>query len=319
MIAANKQASLAMIKSDVSVHRTLIKTLSRPPGIRKGKDDRSLYISTFATLLLIPGVSLAQLSGPTLPVSWLNQNRYIEVSTGIHSQHYQEQDRGGNILDTETGNQKIINTALRWQFEKGWFLHLQNSRRQGSTNYNGYLQTGAINTPYSALSGNSATQYGASIGYALNNSTLVLIPEQWQLTPLLHYSQHHWQRDLVQYSETYDYTTAAAGVMLQWQPLYGTVLEVQTLQGKSQSAKVSVPAFNFIATQPGGSYAEWQFTVSQDIDAVTSIASFKYWHLMASYTRSRYQHSASATVNQLQAPNNQQSLSNWMVGVQRHF
>lgn len=275
------------------------------------------------TLLLLPTLAFAQTSQFTPPTSWIAQNSYFEAATGTHRQNYRERDISvltvDGTLDTEVGNQKTISVALRWQFETGWLLHLRGIRQSGITYYNGYLQAGNTLTPYAALSGNTATQYGMTIGYALNASTLDLIPEHWQVSPLLYYSQHHWQRNLVQYGETYDHATRALGVLLQWQPRLGTVLEVQTLQGESRPARVSVPTLNFAATQPGGSFSEWQLAVSQDASALTGTESLKHWRITARYINSRYDHAASPVVNGLQAPPNQHSSSSWMVGMQRQF
>jgi len=106
--------------------------------------------------------------------SWAKHNRYIEAYAGSHNQDYQEQDTQGlttnGVLDTETGNQDHIGLALRWQTSGGWLMQLQAQRQSGTTNYNGYLQSGGGSlTPYRATTGNVATQLAVQVGYALNS------------------------------------------------------------------------------------------------------------------------------------------------------
>lgn len=133
------------------------------------------------------------------------------------------------------------------------------------------------------------------------------------------FGQHHWQRNLVQYSETYDFKHYALGVLLQWQLRPGTVLEAQAMQGRTLSARVSVPAFSFTAEQPGDNWRELQFGISQDLGAFARTKAFEGWRLAARYIASDYAHGASQIVNGLQAPPNQHRPSTWTLGLQKLF
>ncbi len=75
-------------------------------------------------------------------------------------------------------------------------------------------------------------------------------------TPFLQISQHKWSRSLVQYRETYSHSNYAASALLQWCARPGTVLALQAVKGRTQSAAVCVVSFDFIAHQPGGDYSQ---------------------------------------------------------------
>lgn len=258
------------------------------------------------------------------PYSWAQHNRYAELNTGTYQQNYREQDTQGltvdGTLDTETGNQNNIGLALRWQTTGGWLLHLQAQRQSGVTDYKGYLQAGNGSlTPYRARTGNTATQFSVNVGYALNASIWPAMPASWQITPLVQIGQHHWERNLVQYGETYDYTTHAMGALVQWQARPGTVLELQALVGQTQSASVKVPVLGFAAEQTGNDFHEWQLGISQDLGAITGKEALAGWRVTARYTDSQYGHDASPLVNGLQAPPNQHRPSSWTLGLQKQF
>ncbi len=256
--------------------------------------------------------------------TWPAHNRYVELSAGQQQQNYREVDTQGltanGTLNTETGRQQNLGAAISYQTTSGWLLSLNAQRQTGATAYNGYLQAGNGSlSPYAARTGNVATQYSAHIGYGLNASTWATMPSAWQITPLLQLAQHHWQRDLAQYSEAYRHTSTAGGVRVQWQMLPGTVLEAQALVGRSQPATVSVPTFGFAATQGGGSYQQWHLGITQDLGAATGQALLTGWAIAARYARSQYSHGASAVVNGLQAPPNAHRPSVWTLGLRKQF
>lgn len=256
--------------------------------------------------------------------SWANQNRFAEISVGQRQQNYLETDTQAltpnGVLDTETGNQSHIGIALRWQTVNHWLVHLQAQRQSGVTDYNGYLQAGnGTLTPYSARTGNTASQTSLAVGYAINANNWPKLSPAWQITPLLQISQHQWQRNLVQYSESYDYTTQAIGALLQWQPKVGTVLELQALQGQTQSADVDAPALGFATSQPGDTYRQWQLGLSQDLASLIGKSALIGWRLVAHYTNSQYGHAASPTVNGLQAPPSQNRHNAWALGLRKQF
>lgn len=146
-----------------------------------------------------------------------------------------------------------------------------------------------------------------------------MLPANLQFIPFIQASQHHWQRNLVQYSETYRFNAYAVGVIAQWQVRPGTVVEAQALTGQTHAAQVSVPLLGFEATQAGGSLRQFQLAISQDLAAATGQAQLTGWRLVARYADSRYSHGASPIVAGLQAPPNGNTPSTWTLGVQKQF
>jgi len=259
-----------------------------------------------------------------IATSWASQNRFVEVSAGQRQQDYQESDTQGltsnGVLDTETGSQNHIGIALRWQTSTHWLVQLQAQRQSGATDYNGYLQLGDGSlTPYRAHTGNTATDYSIQLGYTLHTGNWPVLPAHWLIAPMAQFGKHHWQRNLVQYSETYDFKHYAFGALLQWQLRPGTVVAAQALQGRTRSAFVSVPALGFAAEQPGGNWRELQLGISQDLGGVTRTKAFEGWRVAARYIASDYAHGASPITNGLQAPPNQHRPSAWTLGLQKLF
>lgn len=256
--------------------------------------------------------------------NWAVQNRFIEVFAGLHQQDYREADTqkltADGVLDSETGNQDHIGLALRWQTASNWLVQIELARQSGVTNYSGYLQAGnGALTAYRAMTGNTASQISLTVGYALNTGNWPVLSPDWQITPLLQISEFEWQRNLVQYSETYTHGNYAAGALLQWRARPGTVLELQAVQGRTQSAAFSAPTLGFAAEQPGGSYSQWEISLSQDLAQVSAYSVLAGWHLVAHYSASSFEHGASPTVNALQAPPNQHRPSTWSLGLRKQF
>ena len=288
---------------------------------QKPKKMNYCSLSVASLALLWFGVAHAQTENTS---TWQARNRYVSLNLGQQQQNYRELDTQGlttnGTLNGETGRQQHLGAAISWQTNSGWLLGFDAQRQTGATAYSGYLQAGNGSlSPYAAHTGNVATQYSVHIGYRLNVNTLGVVPSTWQITPLLQLSQHHWQRNLAQYSEAYRHTATAGGVRAQWQMKPGTVLEAQALFGSTQPATVSVPAFAFEATQGGGSYEQWHLGITQDIGVATGQAVLDGWRIAARCAHSHYGHGASAVVNGLQAPPNEYRPSVWTLGLQKQF
>jgi hypothetical protein len=260
-------------------------------------------------------------------LDWMAINRSLSFAAGKQHQAYRELDTQGSTsdgeLNQETGQQNHAQAALRWQWVNGINTQLSYARQNGATTYQGYLQSGSGNlTPYAARTGNVSSQTALQLGYALNSSTVAYFPVNLQLTPLLQITQHHWQRNLAQYREIYRHTSTAAGLRLQWQPLTSspsTVVEAQALAGRTQPARVTVPAFDFNAQQASGRYRQWQLGASHDISQYFSTPALTGWRVNAQISSTRYTHGASAVVGGLQAPPNHQRPRDWSLGISKHF
>lgn len=260
----------------------------------------------------------------TMETSWASQNKYIELFRGQRYQNYRELDTIGltnnGTLNSETGKQDHAGIALRWQSTEGWLLHFEAQRQSGVTNYDGYLQVANGNLmPYSAYTGNVSTQMSASIGYALNANNFSYLSKDWQITPLALLRRSQWQRNLVQYRETYDFNTFAAGALLQWRIRHGSLIELQAVTGRVSSANVNVPDFNFSGVQPGSNFSEWYIAISQDLGIMFGVDYLNGWRGSARYLISKYGHDQSQIVNNKQAPSNQNQSSIWALGLQKQF
>ncbi len=287
--------------------------------MEKFLSDLILASQFFTLLWLSHACAQAQVSP-----NWVAHNRYLEAGAGIHQQNYREQDRYGltpdGTLNTETGSQSNIGAALRWQTASGWFAELAAQRHSGATDYSGYLQHGNGSlTPYYARTGNVVNQTRVQLGYALNADHWPVVPAHWQFIPVVQISQHHWQRNLVQYGESYRFNAYAVGAIAQWQVCPGTMLEAHALAGKTGPAQVSAPELGFQAMQAGGSLQQWQLAIIQDLAVATGQAQLSGWQLVARYAGSRYSHGASPIVAGLQAPPNENAHSTWTLGVQKQF
>ncbi len=287
--------------------------------MEKFLSDLILASQFFTLLWLSHACAQAQVSP-----NWIEHNRYLEAGVGIHQQAYREQDRYSltpdGTLNTETGKQSTLNAALRWQTAGGWFAELATQRQSGATDYSGYLQHGNGSlTPYQARTGNVANQARVQIGYALNVGNWPVVPAHWQFIPVVQLSQHHWRRNLTQYSETYRFNAYAVGAIAQWRMLPGMVLEAQALAGHTAAAQVSAPELGFASTQAGGSLQQWQLAIIQDLAVATGQAQLSGWRIVARYAGSHYSHGTSPIVAGLQAPPNKNAPRTWTLGVQKQF
>jgi hypothetical protein len=271
------------------------------------------FASLLTACILSISAAAQTVDSPRSPHS---NNRYLAVLLGQSTQNYREQDQQGltqdGLLNRESGKQNSLSLALRWQFDSHLVVDLAAQRQSGATDYSGYLQAGNGSlSPYSARTGNVATQYSASMGYALNAANWALLPAAWQITPLLQLFKHHWQRNLAQYSEVYRHRAQATGIRLAWEAAPNLTLEAQAMYGKTSPANVSVPDFAFDAQQSAGEYQQ------QHLSAAYTLA--QGWRLQAKYEQSRYSHGASPVVNGLQAPPNEHRPSSWGIGLQKLF
>lgn len=255
--------------------------------------------------------------------SWSAQNRFVEISAGQLWQNYVEKDTRrltpNGVLDSETGRQSLQSLVLRWQAANHWLVNLQAERRGGPTNYNGYLQTRGTLIPYQARTANLAFHYSVELGMAMNHNNVNGIPAGWQFAPVLRLERTRWDRHLTQYSESYSHATQAVGLMVQWRPLPGTLLELHAIKGSSRTADVNVPKLGFEASQPGGSIRQKQLAISQDLQTVSGAGALAGWRVVARYSDTEFGHGESLAVNGLQAPPNVHRTSSWRLGIQRQF
>ena len=171
-----------------------------------------------------------------------------------------------STLDTEQGSLKGIAIRGRWQGvpfgESSPQVCLQGEYRQhtGSTNYQGYLQSGVILTPYNTTTHNELHDFRARIGIPLAQTKSV----QW--VPFVEYRYQNWVRDLVQYWETFQHHAGVIGVLGQWRVSPAWMIEGEAAAGSMFHAQVDVPKLGFSGTLPNralwtlGASATYQIT-----------------------------------------------------------
>lgn len=238
--------------------------------------------------------ALAEVREPTHGL--MQHNRSLSISAVQIQQNYQEFDRFGltpdGIFNAEQGRLRGWSVQARWQGEAaGLPLWAQASmqRSTGQTSYRGYLQSSAGLTPYQALTGNALASQHFRIGLPWQTNGAGM-----QLVPYLDLSQQEWQRNLVQYSETYRYRGASLGLLTQWQATKYWVLEASYQKGRHTHASASVPSLGFAADLGRGQASQ-----------ASLAASYKFsdaWSLLTQVSKDRYSNSESAITNGLQAP-----------------
>ncbi len=236
--------------------------------------------------------------------NWGAHNRSI-VLQGLHTQkNYREIDISGQTSDgtfnTERGSWQGSGLQVRWQGHAGLvplWLQAQIGRSSGQTDYQGYLQSGGRLTPYAARTGNTVAQHSLRLGWPVDLMEWLRPAHgapQLQIVPYVDWAHQRWQRNLVQYGETYTHQTRSLGVLAQWQVAPAWVLEASHQQGRHSSASLSAPTLGFDA--PLGSATQRQSSLALHWQASPR------WSLQLHSGQTRYSHGQSAIVNNLQAP-----------------
>jgi hypothetical protein len=255
---------------------------------------------------------------------WPDHNRSIALQ-GLHTQqNYREIDTTGQTADgtfnTEQGLWQGSGLKGRWQGQVGpvpaW-LQAQISSSSGQTDYQGYLQGGGRLTPYAARTGNNVSQHSLRLGWPVDVAALwpasAIAP--LQIVPYIDWAHQRWERNLVQYGETYTHRTQSLGLLMQWQPLPRVapqlVLEASHQKGRHSSASLSAPSLGFAARL--GCATQQQSTLALHWQASPR------WSLQLQASQTRYSHGASDTVNDLQAPPSTSQQSQLGAGVAWHY
>jgi hypothetical protein len=230
-------------------------------------------------------------------------NRSIALQGLRTQQDYRETDTYGQttdgIFNSERGHWLGTGLQARWQGQLGrvpLWLQAQTSRSTGQTNYQGYLQGGRNLTPYAARTGNVVAKRSLRVGWPVDLTGLLPEPNklQLQIVPYVDWAHQRWQRNLVQYGETYTHRTRSLGVLVQWQMAPNWVLEASHQQGRHSSASLSAPSMGFAADL--GRASQKQSSLALHWQA------HPRWGLQLHAIQTRYTHGASAIINNLQAP-----------------
>lgn len=249
--------------------------------------------------------------------------RNLTLSHGITRHHYREPDPFGRVdpLDSETGWIPTTQATLRWNVKLAQALpeiavQAHASYAQGQTDYNGYLQQGITLTPYRARTGNTLKAYSLRMGLPLNAFT----QQTWaqHVAPYAEQSWHHWQRNLVQYGETFTWQTTSFGVMALWPladlavPAFSRfALEADWAVGHTRGAKIAAPALDFFAGM--GSARTDSAAIALYYDASRS------WFIGLRYETQRMSFGASPTIDGLQYPGSSSNEQTWAVSLGHRF
>lgn len=259
---------------------------------------RAVVIFTSCLIILAKGVQAQSLQGPaTAPDFWQSHNSTVSLHAEQTIQNYREIDTQGltpdGILNTENGRLSGVRLQARWQGQWGvmpLWIQASISSLSGRTAYQGYLQSGLTLTQFQAQTGNSLQQAVLRLGVPIDSGDF-----QW--VPYAEVEQTHWQRNLLQYGETYRFTSESLGLMTQWRLAPAWVLEATLQASRQQKPNISVPVFSFAASQGEGS-------------PVSATVGLTYrFHPKASVQfqagTQRFSNAASPFVNGLQAPPSQ--------------
>lgn len=246
--------------------------------------------------------------------NWADYNRSIGLNATATQQRYRETDTQGltadGTLNTERGTVGGWGVQGRWQGALGpvpLWAQANAHWAQGQTHYNGYLQSGNTLTPFQAKTGNTWHSQSLALGvpFALGHIG------QFQLIPHLQWSSQRWQRNLVQYGETYRHRSAGLGLGLQWSVTERLTLEAMAARRWQSHAHVSVPAFGFAAQQGHGTETELSAVVRWQVNT--------HWYLQASASTTHFRNSASPTLQGMQAPPNTHHTVRYALGLAWHY
>jgi len=250
--------------------------------------------------------------------------RSLTLSQGTTRHDYREPDPFGRVnpLNSETGSVLTTELTLRWRGQLAQALpelamQARANYAQGQTDYNGYLQQGSTLTPYSARTGNTQQAISLRVGLPLNAFT----EQPWakHIAPYAEQGWHHWQRNLTQYGETFDWQTTTLGVMALWPladlglPQFSRfTLKADLATGRSHNTSMAAaPALGFAADLGSASIGSAAFALHYEVTPS--------WLLGLRYEAQRMNFGTSLTVAGLQYPgssNNEQSLA---VSLGHHF
>jgi hypothetical protein len=227
---------------------------------------------------------------------WRDHNRSLSLQAVALGQDYTEYDTQGlttdGILDTEKGAIPGWGVQARWQGNvAGLPLWLQAGYQEsrGQTDYQGYLQSGATLTPFSARTGNTLTEAGLALGVPLKWSG-----QDAQFIPYLEIGDQRWQRNLVGYGETYQSRSASLGLLTQWRFTPVWTFEASAEIGRLSHAHLNVPPLSFSADLD--SAHRWRAGLGLNYQLAARVGIGAHW------SQTRWRTQASDIVNGFQAP-----------------
>jgi hypothetical protein len=271
------------------------------------------------SLFAFHGMAFGQASAPEAPPAppsvWQAHNRSLLAGLDFLNRRYTEFDHTGltsdGILDSEKGT--ITGGAIRGRWQgapfgqspREVFLQAEYRRHTGSTNYQGYLQSGPILTPYSATTRNELHDFRARIGLPVART------ESSQWVPFIEYRYQNWVRDLVQYRETFQHHAGVFGVLGQWRASPLWTLEGEASAGSILHAKMDATGLGFSGTL--GNQTLWT------LGASASYQIKNHWRAVASVRHEQSRYSRSVPSNGFIEPASRTKQTNTLLGIEYQF
>jgi hypothetical protein len=256
----------------------------------------------------------ADASSASVP-SLQSYNRSVSLGASILEREYVENDSQGltsdGVLDSEKGTLAGAAVRVRWQ-GLSWpgncpAALIQGIYQQfsGSTAYRGYLQSGGTLIPDEATTGNRRQALALRGGWSISRT------EELQWLPFIEYRYQQWQRDLVQYRETFQHEAALVGLMGQWRVSPAWTLEGEIGAGTTLRARMDAPAFGFSERLPN--------RVLWTMGASATYRFDDYWWATGSIHHERFHYGQSAISNGLLEPASRTRQTHGLVGVDYQF
>lgn len=244
---------------------------------------------------------------------WQAHNKSISFASTQIQQNYTEADRLGltldGVLNRERGGINGWEAQARWQGQvvsAPLWLQASLARSTGQTNYQGYLQTGSLLTPFGALTGNQITVAHIRVGLPLQPSVYAV-----QFVPFVELASQDWQRNLLQYNETYRRQSSSLGLLIQWQPANRVVIEAGHQIGLHVRTTANAPSLGFSAMLGAEQLSQTNIALIYRLAAS--------WSLRAQVAQTRHRSDESAVVNGLQAPPSWAPQTSTALAVVWHF
>lgn len=247
--------------------------------------------------------------------AWQVSNRGLLVGADVLSRRYTEFDSQGltpdGILDTEKGELHGAAIRARWQgklfdwAQRPVQLQCEYRRHAGSTDYQGYMQSGTTLIPYNATTQNVLNDFRLRIGMPFARSASV----QWM--PFVEYRYQHWVRALIQYREIFQHHAGVAGLLVQWQTSRAWLLEADAAYGAMFDVQVDVPAFGFSGSL--GKKPLWTF------GAMASYPLTSQWRAAVSIQKEQSRYAQSAVSNGFIEPQSRTGQTNVRLGIEYRY
>lgn len=260
-------------------------------------------------------VSSAAFASPAIDAS----NNQARASVVQQKFDYVEYDAFGvthdGILDSERGNQTGVAAGISLQRDianvKNVYFNIEAVRLTGDTDYDGYLQGGAVLIPYQTTTQYETTDVQVKIGQGFKLGTY----NTAQVTPYVSFGSYKWLRDSSAdpygYAEDYRHKFAGVGAMLQYELSPRIVAKVDYMYGRTFDASMTLVASGTEFALPKKPIQ--QLALGLDYAVTKSV------HVHADYRYSKFAYGQSEVISGFLEPASDTKRSQLAVGVGYRF